>query len=202
MNGFAMTMNTAMQRTLAQLSSSTVVRAVASRSETARRCLGAISGEEGQTLAEMALVTPIMLAVLTGIFSFGIVLNQYLVLTNATNAGARAFALSRSGSTSLAPSADPCMYAISAITASSTVMKTSSLSFTITYTPSGSSNPNNGNAASTYTATGSSSSVCASQAMYTGDVVTVQAVYPVSPVIFGWASRTINLTASSTELVN
>ena len=42
-------------------------------------------GEEGSTIAEMALVLPIMLAVLTGVFSFGVALNQYLVLTNAVN---------------------------------------------------------------------------------------------------------------------
>jgi Flp pilus assembly protein TadG len=197
-----MTMNKTIRRAAALMLSTAIVRDVASRNKIVQRCRRAVSGEEGQTLAEMALVTPILLAVLTGIFSFGIVLNQYLVLTNATNAGARAFALSRSGSASLAPSKDPCMYAISTITASSTVMKTSSLNFTITYTPSGSSNPSNGNAATSYTATGSSSSVCANLGMYTGDVVTVQAVYPVTPLVFGMSNTTINLTASSTELVN
>jgi Flp pilus assembly protein TadG len=199
---FAMTMKNTIRRALTLMNAWAVVRTVASRNRTARRCIQAVSGEEGSTLAEMALVTPILLAVLTGIFSFGIVLNQYMVLTNSTNAGARAFALSRSGTTSLAPSADPCMYAISTVNASSSVLKTSNLSFTIVYTPSGASNPNNGGSATTYTATGSSSSVCANQAMYTCDVVQVQAVYPVTPVVFGWSNTTLNLTASSTELVN
>src|ERR1039458_6487808 len=64
------------------------------RARTTARIECCCRGEEGSTVAEMALVLPILLAVLTGIFSFGIALNQYLVLTNAVNNGARAFAMS------------------------------------------------------------------------------------------------------------
>jgi Flp pilus assembly protein TadG len=165
----------------------------------AGRCCG---GEQGSTLVEMAFVLPILLIVLTGICSFGIILNQYMVLTNAVNGGARAFALSRTGSTSMAPSADPCEYAVSTVTSAGGVLKPSNISFTFLYTPSGSGNPNTGGSATTYTATGTSTSVCANQAMYTGDVVQVQATYPVVPVMFGWGQKTLTLTASSTELVN
>jgi Flp pilus assembly protein TadG len=179
-----------------------MARAVATRSEmTAQNCNETDSGEEGSTLVEMAFVLPILLVVLTGIFSFGIVLNQDMVLTNAVNAGARAFALSRSGNVSLAPSADPCLYAVTTAVSAASTLKASNINFTILYTPSGTGNPNSGSSATTYTATGTSSSVCASLAMYTGDQVQVQASYSVTPSMFGW-SKQLNLTGSSTELVN
>jgi len=157
--------------------------------------------EQGSTLAEMAMVLPVLLVVLTGIFSFGIALNQEMVLTNAVNAGARAFALSRSGETSLAPSADPCLYAVTTATAAASTLSAANMSFTIVYSPTGNGNPSKGGSATTYTATGSSTSVCASLGMYTGDIVQVKATYPITPSIFGW-SQQLSLSGTSTELVN
>lgn len=178
----------------------TIFNAAASRNERVERHSSETnSGEEGSTLVEMAFVLPILLVVLTGIFSFGIALNQDMVLTNAVNAGARAFALSRSGNVSSAPSVDPCLYAVTTAVSAASTLKASNMSFTFVYTPSGSGNT--GGSATTYTATGSSSSGCPSLAMYAGDIVQVQATYPVTPTMFGW-SRTLNLTGTSTELVN
>lgn len=180
----------------------TISRAFTSLNQRSPRPLGRVlSGDEGSTLVEMAFVLPILLVVLTGIFSFGIALNQDMVLTNAVNAGARGFALSRSGTTSLAPSADPCLYAVTTAVSAASSLQASNMSFTFNYTPSGSGNPNKGGSATTYTGTGTSSSVCANLAMYTGDIVQVQATYPVTPTIFGWSTR-LNLTGTSTELVN
>jgi Flp pilus assembly protein TadG len=51
--------------------------------------------ENGQAAAEMALVLPILAAVLLGIAQFGIVFNEYLTLTDATRAGARKASVSR-----------------------------------------------------------------------------------------------------------
>ncbi len=48
-------------------------------------------GQKGQSLVEFALVLPILLALLIGVVVFGIALNHYLVLTNATTAGGRLF---------------------------------------------------------------------------------------------------------------
>jgi Flp pilus assembly protein TadG len=45
--------------------------------------------EAGQSLAEFALVLPILLALVIGIFEFGRAWNVYQVLTNATREGAR-----------------------------------------------------------------------------------------------------------------
>jgi hypothetical protein len=33
------------------------------------------------------------------------------------------------------------------------------------------------------------------------DIVQVQAVYPVTPALYGWTSRSLSLTATSTEMV-
>ena len=51
--------------------------------------------EDGQAAAEMALVLPILCALLLGIAQFGIAFNNYITLTDATRAGARKAAVSR-----------------------------------------------------------------------------------------------------------
>lgn len=183
-----------------------VWRAVATQSRTVL-CAGAWSrktairlgrgtcGEEGSTIAETALVLPVLLVVLTGIFSFGIAMNQYLVLTNATNSGARAFALSRgSGTSSTATNADPCTLAATTLSGSSTNLNTSSLTYTIVYTVTSTSTP------TTYTAAAGTIPTCAGLTMTSGDVVSVKAVYPVNIVMYK-LSKSLSLTAQSTELV-
>jgi Flp pilus assembly protein TadG len=51
--------------------------------------------EDGQAAAEMALVLPVLAALLLAIAQFGIVFNNYITLTDATRAGARKAAVSR-----------------------------------------------------------------------------------------------------------
>ncbi|HVC88384.1 MAG TPA: TadE/TadG family type IV pilus assembly protein [Gaiellaceae bacterium] len=51
--------------------------------------------EEGQAAAEMALVLPILAALLLAIAQFGMLFNNYITLTDATRAGARKAAISR-----------------------------------------------------------------------------------------------------------
>jgi Flp pilus assembly protein TadG len=164
------------------------------------RCCG--QGEEGSTLVEMAFVLPIMLIILTGVFSFGIILNQYLVLTNSVNNGARAFAMSagQDGSTSMMNSGDPCKYAASTIQTGSSNLAASNLNLTITY-GSYSGSPSGTAAVTTYTGTASSWPSCSGLKMYGYDYVTIQATYPVTPLLFGRVSSAMNLTSSSTELV-
>jgi len=144
------------------------------------------------------MVLPVLLVVLTGIFSFGIALNQYLVLTNAVNAGARAFALSAGGaanSTSTATNADPCAWAATTIQGSAPSLSSSNLQYTIKYTV------NSTGASTTYTGTGSSSPSCAGIAMNPNDIVSVTAVYPVTAALYGTAGKSLNLTAQDVELV-
>src|SRR6266702_4076271 len=59
------------------------------------------SGEQGSALVEMALVTPIILLLMTGMFSVSMVTYQKLELAEAVSAGARYLAVDRGDS-------DPC----------------------------------------------------------------------------------------------
>jgi Flp pilus assembly protein TadG len=173
------------------------------RARTTLRIEGCCHEEEGSTIAEMALVLPILLAVLTGIFSFGIALNQYLVLTNAVNNGARAFAMSApadDNSISIMDSGDPCKYAASMITAASSNLNTANITYTISYTTYLGVYTSSGTT-TTYTGTGSSPPSCSGLKMYQQDYVVVKAVYPVSPSLYGWANKSLNLTATSAEMV-
>lgn len=57
-----------------------------------------IRNERGQTMVEFALVLPILLVLLLGIFQFGVAFNNYVTLTDAVRAGARKAAVSRQAS--------------------------------------------------------------------------------------------------------
>jgi Flp pilus assembly protein TadG len=54
-----------------------------------------IRDEQGQTMAEFAIVLPILIVLLFGIVQFGILFNNYVTMTDAVRAGARAAAVSR-----------------------------------------------------------------------------------------------------------
>ena len=67
-------------------------------------------------MVEMALVLPVLLLVLTGILTFGLAFNNYVILTEATSVGARALAISRGATT------DPCATASSAVIAAAPLL--------------------------------------------------------------------------------
>src|ERR1700761_7817 len=79
--------------------------------------------ERGQAMVEVALVLPILLLVLTGILALGLAFNNYLILTESTNVGARALAISRGSTT------DPCATASSAVIAAAPLLASGSLTF-------------------------------------------------------------------------
>jgi Flp pilus assembly protein TadG len=54
-----------------------------------------LRNEGGQAAAEMALILPLLAALLLAIAQFGIALNNYITLTDATRAGARRAAVIR-----------------------------------------------------------------------------------------------------------
>jgi Flp pilus assembly protein TadG len=155
-------------------------------------------GEDGQSLVEFGIVVPLLLLVLTGIFSFGVIFNQYQVLTNATNSAARAFALSAGGaanSTSTAPSADPCAYVATIVSGDVPGVNTTNLNYKIVYTV------NSTSASTTYTGTGSTAPTCANLLMNSSDTVQVTVTYPVTALLYSWTSKSYTLTATSTEFV-
>jgi len=150
--------------------------------------------DEGQSLVEFGLVAPVLLVVLTGIFSFGIILTQYEVLTDATSAGARAFALSRLQTTPALAASDPCAYAVSVLEAAAPNLISSSLTFSIAYTNNQGSSP----VTTTYTNTCTS----LSGNMNANDQVQITATYPVTPMVFQWASNSLTMSSVAVEQVN
>ncbi|HST25974.1 MAG TPA: TadE/TadG family type IV pilus assembly protein [Gaiellaceae bacterium] len=63
-------------------------------SSTRRRRL---RSQRGQSMAEFAIVAPVLLLVLMGIMQLGVVYNNWVTLTDAARAGARKAAVCRSG---------------------------------------------------------------------------------------------------------
>lgn len=49
----------------------------------------AVAGRKGQSAVETALILPIIVLILTGIIDFGLLFNNYLVITNASREAAR-----------------------------------------------------------------------------------------------------------------
>jgi Flp pilus assembly protein TadG len=56
-----------------------------------------VKNERGQTMAEFAIVLPMLAVILFAVMQFGITFNRYLTLTDAVRAGARAGAVARHG---------------------------------------------------------------------------------------------------------
>jgi Flp pilus assembly protein TadG len=122
--------------------------------------------EEGGALVEIALVTPVLMALVTGICSFAIGFNNQLTLTSAVGAGAQYLQLIRTTTT------NPCQDTLTAIEAAAPSLKASALTLTITMngaTPSQSGN----------SCPGSQSN------LVSGQPVTVSATYPCSLAIYG-----------------
>ena len=60
-----------------------------------RRRFAQLGRQDGQAIVEMALILPLLAALILGIAQFGIAYNNYITLTDATRAGARKAAVSR-----------------------------------------------------------------------------------------------------------
>lgn len=161
------------------------------------------SHSEGGALVEMALVVPIMLALITGMASFGIALNNYLLLSHAADVGARYMAINQGNFTNGATT-NPCAMAAVQIQAAAVGIPASQISYSITLTPSPTGT------ATTYTsskgATGfGSGSGCATGGAANmgtgGGIVTVTVSRPFTPFIVFWSNRALNLVATTTEII-
>ena len=127
---------------------------------------------EGNSLIEFAMIGPLLIALLVGIVWLGVLVNNYITLTDAVSQGARAFAESTNITT--APvNGDPCAYAITVMNADAQSLITAKITYTISYTP-----------AATGTAVAKTPS-CAgfASSMIEGDTVTIQATYPALGVV-------------------
>jgi len=145
----------------------------------ARYLFRLVSGEQGSSLVEMALVTPIILLLMTGMFSVSVVTYQKLELAEAVSAGARYLAVDR-GDT------DPCATVASAVYAAApNLSKTKmSLSFVI----------NGTSYSNTATCSGTT-------AMVSGASAKLTATYPCTLKWYKMAATTCSLTVSTSEVI-
>ena len=137
--------------------------------------------ELGSSLIEFALCLPPLLIVLFGICSFGLAMNNYITLTEATSVSARQVAISRQ------QTIDPCSTASTAFIAASPLLNSSKLTFSYSF---------NGVAAS-----GTS---CPSAAinLKQGTAAMVNVSYPCSLSAYTWKfGSACNLYAQTTEVV-
>ncbi|HEU0218676.1 MAG TPA: TadE/TadG family type IV pilus assembly protein, partial [Stellaceae bacterium] len=58
-----------------------------------RRFFDLVAGRQGTVTIEFAVIAPVLLLLVLGTFQFGIVISNYVLLTNAVGAGARQLSL-------------------------------------------------------------------------------------------------------------
>jgi Flp pilus assembly protein TadG len=145
-------------------------------------------GERGSALVEMALIMPMLLVLTTGIFVFGIAMNNYVTLTNAVSTGARTVALNAQLTT------DPCAVAAQAVEAAAPGLNPNLMTFSYTF---------NGSPYSGTSCNSSSLDTGAALNLASGTTVSVTATYPLNLSVFGSQMSPSNavLQATSTELV-
>jgi Flp pilus assembly protein TadG len=112
------------------------------------------AAESGQALYEFAIVAIPLSLLIVGIIKFGILFDQYVTLTDATDTGARTLAVNRGAGTG-PPTA--CTMAETALDNAATTLTTSQISFSTSF-PS------------------PDTSTCS--ALVAGDEATVEATYP------------------------
>ena len=144
---------------------------------------GLVSDERGSALIEMALSVPIMLMLLTGIFSFGMTLCQKLQLSEALSNGGRVLAADRGD-------IDPCAAATSAIYAAAPGLKSGNV--VLTYTIGG---VNYGSNTTTCPGIGNT----ANSAMTAGGIANIQATYPCTLSAYGVKFASCSISSQIAE---
>jgi Flp pilus assembly protein TadG len=143
--------------------------------------------EKGQAIIEFALVMPLLLTLVFGVIVFGIALNNYLVLTNATSISAQLLAVSRGQTT------DPCNTAVQAFYSAAPNLTRTGLSFS--YVLNGSS----------YTGTSCSSGSTTTGAagnLVAGQSAQLAVTYPCNLKFIGFnPSSGCTLTAQVSEVI-
>ncbi|HEY2471788.1 MAG TPA: TadE/TadG family type IV pilus assembly protein [Terracidiphilus sp.] len=148
-----------------------------------------VAGESGGSLVEFAISLPMAMVLLTGMFSFGIAINNFMVLTSAVGSGARALALTRGQTTPALAASDPCAYAVQVANQSAPGLNTSGITYTITWTTQAG------------TATTYNTPSCAGAAFSANDTVLLKATYPVNITLYAWTPKSLKIGAVTSELV-
>lgn len=140
------------------------------------------SRNEGSALVEMAVVLPVMMLIITGLCFFGIAVDNYLILTHATDVGARYLAVGRGQLT------DPCAQTVTVIQNAAPGLSTSKLVYSFTIGSSSSF--------------GSSCNTTADLAyMSAGATATVNVTYTYNLFLFGWKPTSISMQTQTSEVV-
>jgi Flp pilus assembly protein TadG len=138
-----------------------------------------LKNDEGVSAIEFAIISPVLLTIVLGIFQFGIAMNQYLNLTNAAAQGALTLALSRGTTT-------PYTSTTAAITAAAPNLAAAQTTITVRI---------NGVACT-------NDATC-SAALLAGQAALVRATYPCNLVVMGvnYAPNGCTLSAQSAQMI-
>ncbi len=143
--------------------------------------------ERGSASVELALTVPLLLVLVTGMYSFGTFLQQYMQLTDAVNIGAKWLAVNR------LKTLDPCNLAYTAVTNAAPMLNLNSSDFTISL---------DGQAESGSSCSSSSYTSGAASYMVQGTPATVTVKYPCSLGIYGAnLVPSCTMTATLTEIM-
>jgi Flp pilus assembly protein TadG len=138
-----------------------------------------LKNDEGVSAIEFAIISPVLLTIVLGVFQFGIAMNQYLNLTNAAAQGALTLALSRGTTT-------PYTSTTAAITAAAPNLAAAQTTITVRI---------NGVACT-------NDATC-SAALLAGQAALVRATYPCNLVVMGvnYAPNGCTLSAQSAQMI-
>jgi Flp pilus assembly protein TadG len=143
--------------------------------------------EKGQAIIEFAFVMPVLFSLVFGVIVFGIALNNYLVLTNATNISAQQLSISRGQTT------DPCNTAVQAFYSAAPNLTQSSLSFSYAL---------NGTSYSGTSCSSSSTTTGAAGNLVSGQTAQLTVTYPCNLKFFGFNPASgCTLTAKVSEVI-
>lgn len=135
---------------------------------------------QGSAIVETAVALPVILLLMTGIFSFSIALHQKLTLAEAISNGGRVLAAER-GDT------DPCKTTTAAIYAAAPTLSQSNL--TLSYNLNG-------------VPVGAGVTTCSGTTnMVAGGSAEITATYPISISVYGKSFGSFPLTTQITEIV-
>ena len=147
------------------------------------------STQEGGALVEFALIAPLMMGLIGGMFTFGFGFFTYFQLTNAVDIGARSLAVSRA-TNSDGSTPDPCVTASAAILAAAPVLDPSKITLSVSLNSTPYSNLKQGS----WTCTSGEANMVA------GSTAQVTASYPYTMNFFGYRPVALTLQAQSAEL--
>jgi len=143
-------------------------------------------GGEGQSMVEFAVTLPVLLLIMTGLATFGVGMNNYLQLTEATSVGARQLAISRQQTN------DPCSVVSTAVMAAAPNLTSSSMSFSYLL---------NGVSYSGTSCSSGSPTTGAAANLVQGKTAQVTVTYPCSFFAYKYNFGACNLVATTTEVV-